>query len=209
MSVYDDLLINDDRPRHPYVAAHPDPDDSARPWPATNGDIITAEHQAWESRSVFHVIEGLRGALTPIGALYTIQSLLHYLTPAALAESVRDDANNDVLTDEMLASGPMLPTVEFERVFGDQLTAALSIIDEILERCPSCGRKHGEVGWIHTQTGKAVQVMRVEGGTVWFRREYQPGQWTAPESMPKDAFERYHVPADRVGLLDPREEPAA
>jgi hypothetical protein len=186
------LAIKDDRPRHPYVADHPDTDTSAREWTNDHGETVSVEEQAWASRSIFHTIEGIKGPLTPLGMLYVTQMMLHNLLPARLVEGT------DVEPEELDPSGAFL---EFERRAGDHLRAALEEVEAALDLCPGCGRKHDDIGWVHSATGQSVRVERLEDREVWFRREVAPGEWSDMESMGRVAFEQVYVRAAGVALL--------
>lgn len=197
MTDFDKLPIDDDRPRHPYVAAHPAPDLSARQRTLLSEDIVTVEQRGWESRTIYHTIEGLLGPLTPAGLISLAVACLHRLNPSTLAKNPM--AELDGITVEDL--DPFGELRAFEEVAGHELRAALEHAERAASICPGCGRTHEDVGWVHTATGEAVQVTAMTEHHVEFRVELPGGRWTEPERWPRVRFEQDYVRADTVRLL--------
>jgi len=195
MNDFAELVIPDDdhRPRHPYVAEHPHSDASAREYQTTGGDTVTVEQQGWQSRSAFHVIEGMLGALTPAGMLNLTVALLHRLNPTALASEV-----DEITVDDLDPFGTFR---EFERLAGHDLSTALEACERAAAICPGCGRRHGEVGWVHTATGDSVQVVGMTTDRVYYRTERAPGEWGDVEEMARLRFEQLYVPGSEIPLL--------
>jgi hypothetical protein len=120
---------------HPYVR-QPSVDRSAHAYTTARDELVDEETRSRESRLAFHAIEGLLGHLTPTGYMTLMQSVMHRLYTPAIADEI---AKMGMTPDELDPRGELLP---FEALFSERLRLILGHVEEILIRCPECGRRY-------------------------------------------------------------------
>lgn len=129
-----DEVDADGRGVHPYVRGS-GTDPSVYGYTLTNGEKVTEEDRSRESRIMFHVIEGMIGHLSPLALIYLVQAVGHRLYTPSLADEMEAEG---VTAEHLDPRGELLP---FERVHAERLRLILEHADEILARCPRCGRR--------------------------------------------------------------------